>query len=93
MAGAELPGYVLRAKGLADVLHQEHEVQIVGRARLELGDEVQVEVSSLVGLGVNQERTAADVVGELQQSSEHILQERRAQPQAFVMDINPKACE
>ena len=40
-------------QGASDVLHEKYEVQIVGGARLELGDEVEVEVAGITRLGMD----------------------------------------
>jgi hypothetical protein len=45
-------------------------VEVVGGARLELGDEVKVEVASLGRLCVNEQAAAADVGGELAESGD-----------------------
>jgi hypothetical protein len=45
----------------SDVFHEEHEVQIVGRACLELGDEVVVQVAGIARLGMDKQTSTADV--------------------------------
>jgi hypothetical protein len=49
-------------------------VEVVGGARLELGDEVEVELAILGRLCVNDQATAANISRELEESSEHILE-------------------
>jgi hypothetical protein len=49
-------------QGAANVLHQKDEVEWVGGAVLELGDEMPVVVAGVIGLGVDQECPAADVL-------------------------------
>jgi hypothetical protein len=56
------------AQSPADVLHEKDEVEVVGRAGLELGHEMQVEVSSRFGLGVNKQTPASDVIGQFDES-------------------------
>jgi hypothetical protein len=56
-----LVGPLLAAKCPADVLHKQHQVEVVGRAWLEVGHQVQVKVASLFGLRVDQEPPAPDV--------------------------------
>lgn len=42
------------SEGSSYVLHQEHEVEVVGRARLELGYEMLVELAGFSRLGVHE---------------------------------------
>jgi len=48
----------------SNVLHEEHKVQFVGRARLEFGHQVEVEVSGFVRLGMHQQASTANVGGQ-----------------------------
>jgi len=67
------------SEGPADVLHEQDEVEGIGGTLLELRYEVEVEVSSLVRFGVNQESSAADVFRQLGEASEYILQQASAE--------------
>lgn len=66
-------------------------MQVVGRARLELGHQVQIEVARFIGLGVHQKRPATDVLRQLQEPSEHVLQEGGAEPAPLMGGIDPKS--
>lgn len=58
-AGSTSPRQTCSSKqGLADVLHQEDEVHVVGGAGLELGHEVHVDGLGVVRLSVHQETSA-----------------------------------
>jgi hypothetical protein len=75
-------------QGATDVLHEQDKVQVVGRAGLELGYEVEVEISPLLGLGVNQQARAPDVGGELDQADEDVLEQASPEPVALVVDVD-----
>jgi hypothetical protein len=47
-------------QGVDDVLHEQYEVQIVGRGAFELRNQVQIEVTSKRRLRVNQQATTTD---------------------------------
>ena len=64
------------SEGPPDVLQQQHEVEIVGRARHELGDEVEVEVASLGRLAMDHQAPTANVIGQYDQPREPSLTER-----------------
>ena len=53
-------------EGATDVLNEQDKVQVVGRAGLELGHEVEVGIPRLLRLGVDEQAPATDVVGERQ---------------------------
>jgi hypothetical protein len=61
------------AERAGDVFREQDQVQSVGGAALEPWDDVEVEVSSLLGFGVHEKASAPDPVGQLDQSGEHIL--------------------
>jgi hypothetical protein len=42
---------------------------------------------------MHEQAPAPDVVGELQQSGEHVLEQRRTEPSALVVDVDTKAGE
>lgn len=50
------------------------QVEVVGGARLELGDEVEVELASRGRGCVNDQATTANISRKLEESSEHILE-------------------
>ena len=77
----------------SDVLHQQHEVQLIGRAVLELGHEVTIEVAGVVRLGVHQQATTTDVVGQLEQPGEDVLQQCRAETATLVSDVDAEPGE
>lgn len=60
----------------------------IRRAQFELGDEVEVEVSSLGGLGVYEQATAADVVGQLHEAGKHILEQACSQTSTFMVGVD-----
>ena len=68
-------------------------MEVVGRAGLELGHEMQVEVSSRFGLGVNKQTPASDVIGQFDESREDVLEEPGSQPLSFMVDIDAESCE
>jgi hypothetical protein len=63
-------------------------VHVVGRAGLELGYEVEVEIWRLLGFGVNEQAPATDVVGELDQADEDVLEQAGPEPVALVVDVD-----
>lgn len=65
----------------------------VGGALLELGDEVPVEATGIVRLGVDQKRPAADLTGEREQPPEHILEEAGAKSRPLMTDVDAEAGE
>jgi hypothetical protein len=76
------------SQGSSDVLYQENQLQIVGRARFKLGNKVQIEVASLAGLGVDQETSAADLRRQFAHAREHVLQERSAKSSSPVVQVD-----
>lgn len=81
------------AEGATNVLHQQNEVHIVGRARLEVGYEVEVEGPSLFGLGVHEQAATTDVLRELDKPDEEVLQQGRPQSPALVIHIDAQPGE
>jgi hypothetical protein len=75
-------------EGATDVFHEQDKVHVVGRAGLELGYEVKVEISRLFGLGVDEKAPATDVVGELDQPGEDVLEQAGPEPVALVVDVD-----
>jgi hypothetical protein len=54
------------------VLHEQHEMEFIGGTRLELRDEVQIEVTGFVGFSMDQQTSTADVLADAQQTGKHI---------------------
>lgn len=81
------------AKGLAHVFHEQDEVQIVGRARLELGDQVKIEGAGRRRLGVHQEAATADVLRQFEQACKDVLEEACAEPAALMCGVDTEASE
>lgn len=81
------------AEGTTNVFHKQDQVQRVSRTGLELRYQMKVEVSGLLGFGVDQETSAADPVRQLHKSGEDVLQEPGSEPVTFVIDMDPKAGE
>ena len=78
-------------KGSSDVFHQQHEVEWVCGAVFELGDEVPVEVAGVAGFGVDEECPTADLIGEDEESQEHVLGHAGAESSALMTDVHPEA--
>lgn len=68
-------------------------MELVSRADLELGDEVYVERVSIVGFCVDEERSAADVVGECNEAFERIHEECGAESTPFVVNVDAETSE
>jgi hypothetical protein len=68
------------AKRSADVLHQENEMQVIGRLGPNFRHEVTGEYMRLLGVRMNEQPAAADVVGEVQLAGEHVLEQGRFAP-------------
>jgi hypothetical protein len=64
--------------GLADIFHEQEEMEVVGGARFELWYEVQVEIPRFCCLSVLQQTATADPIRQLEQSGEHILDKGRS---------------
>ena len=62
----------------------------IGGGWLEGGDEMEVEVPSLGGLGMYEQTSASDLASELSSSGDHILEESGAEPASLVVDRNPE---
>lgn len=71
-----------------NVFHEQDEMKLVCRASLEFGDEMEVEVAGLLGLGVDEQAPAADLVGQLDQAGEDVSEQPSAQPSKFVVHIH-----
>jgi hypothetical protein len=65
-------------------------MQVVGGARLELRHKVEVEAPCLLGLGVNKQAPATDVVGDLDEASKDVLEQAAPEPVALVVDVDAK---
>lgn len=59
-------------------------MKVVRRTGRELGDEMEVEVTSLAGLRMNQEAPTADAVSEAKQSRDDVHQEAGTEPATFM---------
>lgn len=68
-------------------------MEFVSRADLEFGDEVQVERASIVGFCVDEERSAADVVGECNEAFERIHEECGAESTPLVVNVDAETSE
>jgi hypothetical protein len=75
-------------QGATDVFHEQDEVHVVGRAGLELGYEVKVEISRLFRLGVDDKAPATDVVSELDQTDEDVLEQAGPESVALMIDVD-----
>lgn len=68
----------------ADVFHHQEQMQGVSRGGLELRDQMQVEGSGIIGLGVNQQAPAADSSSRSRRSPHDVGQESCPQPLRLV---------
>jgi hypothetical protein len=68
-------------------------VQVVGRARLELGDQMKIKVAGLARFGVDEQSSTANVGGQVEKSSEDVLEKPDAEPATLVVDIGPESGE
>jgi hypothetical protein len=68
-------------------------VELVGRARSEPGDEVQVEVACIVGLGVDEQASAADVLIGVEEPGDDIAEQASLKSSALVVDVDAEAGE
>jgi hypothetical protein len=68
-------------------------VEWVGGTVLELGDEMPVGGSGVTALGVDQECPAADVLGECEESQEHVLEQSCAESSALMVEVDTEAGE
>ena len=84
---------VQETKGAENVFHHQHQMQFVRRRRLELWDQVTVEVAGLRSLGVYQQAAAADLPTDRGRTGDHVLQQTGAQPTAFVADAHPQSSQ
>ena len=75
------------------VLHQEDEVKVVGGAREQLGDEMEVEVAGVVGLGVDEQAATADLVAQIDEPGDHVGEQPGAEAVALVLDVDAEASE
>jgi hypothetical protein len=51
---------------------------------------VEVEIPCLLGLGVNKQAPATDVVGDLDEAGKGVLEEAAPEPVALVVDVHAK---
>ena len=68
-------------------------MQVVGRARLELGNDVEVEAARLGRLTMDHQASAADVIGQRDQPREHVLHQRGTEPKCFVVVVDAETRE
>lgn len=80
-------------QGSADVFHQQHQVELVGRRRFELWDEVPVEVPRLGGLGVDEQGTTADLLPERVGPRDHVAEQPGSEPVTLVVGVYTEAGE
>lgn len=76
-----------------NVLHQEHEMRVIGRRRHELGNEVEIERASLIRLGVDQQAAASDLRTKVRDAEDHIPNESGADPSTLVALVHAEPCE
>ena len=76
-----------------DVLDQEDEVELVGRALLELRYQMHVERPRVIRFSVHQQSTTADAVADGGRPLHDIAQEACAEPPALVMEIDAEPRE
>jgi hypothetical protein len=77
----------------SDVFHEEHKVQVVGGARLELGNEVEVEVACIARFGMDEQASTSDVRRKLEQSSNDVLEKADAESLTFMVGVDTESCE
>src|ERR1035437_600301 len=75
------------------ILQQEHDMKRVARGRLEGGIDPDVELGRLRSLGMDQERTDADAIGNGCDLEEAVLDGRGAKSPALLADVNAEPCE
>jgi hypothetical protein len=75
----------------ASVLHQEQEVQLVGRARHQLRHQVQVELPRLLALRVDEQAATTDGVTEAHEARDAVGEQARPEPAPFVVDVNSQS--
>ncbi|HZT64965.1 MAG TPA: hypothetical protein VFA11_04175 [Acidimicrobiales bacterium] len=63
-------------------------MKVIGRAGLELGDEMQIEITGLSGFGMYEKAAASDVLGQLSQPGKHVLEEPCAKAPALMVDMD-----
>ena len=68
-------------------------MQVVGRARLELGNEVEVEAARLGRLAMDHQTPTANVIGQRCQPREHVLHQRSTKPKCFVVVVDAETRE
>ena len=73
------------------ILQQQHQVKAIGRAHLELGNEVQVEVSCFVALGVNQKSPTSNLFPNEDQSRDDVSEQRCANTATFVAFVDAES--
>jgi hypothetical protein len=82
---------LLSSKSSAYVFHEQHEVEVVGWAGLELGHQMHVEVAGVGAFGVDDQASTTYVVRELGESSENVLEHAGSKPCAFVVDVDAES--
>ena len=65
-------------------------MQVVGRARHELRHEVEVERSRLVGLGVDEQASAADLVTDVEQPGDRVDEQSCPEAAVLVGQVDPE---
>ena len=78
---------------LACVFHEEDEVEWVGGAGFEFGDEVEVERPGVVVFGVNDESTAPNIFAEGDEAGNCVDEKSRSEPVAFVVGVDAESGE
>lgn len=75
-------------QGASDVLHGKNGVPIVGRARLELGDEIEGEVADVARPGMDEQTSTADVGRQLEWSGNDVLEKSHVESPTFMVGID-----
>jgi hypothetical protein len=68
-------------------------VQVVGGAWLELGDQMEVEISGVARFGMDEEASTADVRRQVEQSSEDVLKKSDTEPATLMVDVDAESSE
>jgi len=68
-------------------------MKLISGACFELRDEVEVESPGLLGLGVDQQASAADVISDAEQTGDGVREEAGAQSSAFVACVHAEPGE
>jgi hypothetical protein len=59
----------------------------------EVGEQVQVAVTGIVGIGVHEQGSAADLVGHREEAQQDVLEQAGTQAAALVSAVDAQPCE